>query len=332
MQELKYNYVMIGYTDYYEMSLKSLKEKVCVNNDPSKAYHALTRQICRTVFSSRLNKYINMPFKRFFKKGITRSHFSDNKPLCFFLLGSSLVSYVPGLVKSIRKNYGDAKIVLHCTDKVSFYEKKFGKTNFWNLAKSCDAVASYNEIDAEKYGFYVIPTVISKYDIEYNESLKSDILFVGQERGRLDILHKIYRKATENGLVCDFTIIGVQSKDRLCGTNINYDRRIPYKEVLERIVSTKCILNIPQQGARGLSLRDYEAIANGKYLLTNNESAFSNKLFGEGQVIPVDTDGNADYERIFTEYNGKRADLSEYSWHSRFVWVEKILDGGVFKR
>lgn len=331
MQELKYNYIMVGYTDYYEMALKGVINNICVNNIPSKAYHGLPRLICKTVFSWKINKYVNMPFKRFFTKGIIQSHFSDDKPSCFFLLGSSSLSYVPGLVQSIRKKYNQAKIVLHCTDKVSFYEKQFGKTRFWHLAKSCDIVASYNETDAKHYGFYVMPIVISKYDVEFNEAHKSDILFVGQERGRLDILHSIYRKATESGLVCDFTIIGVDSEKRLSGTNINYDRRIPYTEVLEKIVSTKCILNIPQEGAKGLSLRDCEAVANRKYLLTNNESVFNNKLFGEGQVIPVDTDGNADYARIIHQYNGEEKDLSDYSWRSRLEWIETILDGGKFK-
>lgn len=324
MQGLKYNYVMIGYTDYYEMALRSVSEYVCVNNDPSKAYRALPRLICKVVFSSKLNKYVNMPFKRFFINGIVQSNFSDNKPLCFFLLGSSRLSYVPGLVQSIRKKYSEAKIVLHCTDKVSFYEKMFGKDCFWNLAKLCDVVASYNEADAEQYGFYVMPTVISRYDVELNEAHKSDILFVGQERGRLDMLHSIYRKATESGLVCDFTIIGVTSERRLSGTSINYDRRISYAEVLEKVVATKCILNIPQQGAKGLSLRDCEAVANGKYLLTNNESVFNNPLFGEGQVLWVDMNGDADYSAINKEYAGEIPDLSEYSWRSRLEWIEKI--------
>ena len=332
MQNLKYNYVMVGYTGYYEMALREASENACVNNDPSKAYHALSRLICKVVFSWRLNKYVNMPFKRFFTNGIIQSKFSDNKPLCFFLLGSSSLSYVPGLVQSIRKKYNQAKIVLHCTDKVSFYEKQFGKARFWHLAKSCDIVASYNETDAKQYGFYVMPIVISKYDVEFNEAHKSDILFVGQERGRLATLHSIYQKATASGLVCDFTIIGVDGEKRLSGTNINYDRRLSYTEVLEKIASTKCILNIPQQGVKGLSLRDFEAVANRKYLLTNNESAFNNGLFGDGQVISVDMDGNADYERIIHQYNGEDKDLSGYSWHSRLKWIETILDGGKIKQ
>lgn len=332
MQGLKYNYVMIGYTDYYEMALQSVSEFVCINNNPGKAYHSLSRFICRVVYSSKLNKHLNMPFKRFFTKGITQSHFFDDKPLCFCLLGSSVLSYVPGLVQSIRKNYSQAKIVLHCTDKVSFYEGKFGKDSFWKLARSCDMVASYNETDAEQYGFYVMPTVISRYDVEPNESQKSDILFVGQERGRLDILHSIYQKATAQGLVCDFTVIGVDNEKRLPQTNINYDTRISYSEVLEKIVSTKCILNIPQQGVKGLSLRDCEAIANGKYLLTNNESVFDNHLFGEGQVISVDMNGNADYARIAQEYNGEKPDLSGYSWYSRLQWLERILAEGKIEK
>ena len=327
-EQLKYNYVMIGYTDYYEMSIRPLSEIAQINNDPSKCYHALSKIICRVVFSYRINKCVNMPFKSFFLKGITSSHFLDNKPLCFFLLGSSPLSYVYGLVPYIRKNFKSARIVLHCTDKVSFYEEKFGKKQFWSLAKDCDVVASYNELDAEQYGFYVIPAVISRYDVEPKEAHRSDILFVGQERGRLDILHSIYQKATEFGLSCDFTIIGVDNEKRLFGTSINYDRRISYTEVLDKIASTKCILNIPPEGVKGLSLRDYEAVANRKFLITNNASVLENKLFGEGQVIPFDIYGNADYSKILNEYDGNEVDLADYSWHSRFKWIERIFEGG----
>ena len=332
MQSLKNNYVMIGYTDYYEMALESVSGIACVNNNPIKAYRGFAKLVCKISFSSKLNRYVKMPFKRFFIKGITHCSFSNNKNICFFLLGSRSLSYVPGLVRYIRKNYNSAKIVLHCTDKVSFYEQRFGKKRFWNLAKECDLVASYNEIDAQQYGLYVMPTVISRYDVEPKETQKSDIVFVGQERGRLETLHNIYQKATKYGLVCDFTIIGVEKGKRLCGTSINYDKRISYKEVLEKIASTKCILNIPQEGAKGLSLRDCEAVANRKYLLTNNESVLENRLFGEGQVIPVDIDGNADYSKILNEYDGNEVDLADYSWHSRFMWIEQIFYGGNLKQ
>lgn len=323
--QLRYNYVMIGYTDYYEMALKAEKINVYINNDPSTNYHTISKLLCKVIFSSKLNSCINMPFKRFFTGGIIKSQFLDTKPLCFFLLGSSRLSYVPGLVQSIRRKYSGAKVVLHCTDKVSFYENKMGKGCFWSLAEACDLVATYNEEDAEQYGFHIIPMVITRYAVEPNENCKSDILFVGQERGRLDLLHSIYRKATAVGLVCDFTIIGVDSKKRLVDTSINYDRRISYGEVLEKIASTKCILNIPQNGVKGLSLRDYEAVANKKYLLTNNELAFTSKLFRDGQVIRVDKEGNANYTIITKDYRGEEPDLSDYSWYSRLKWIESLI-------
>jgi hypothetical protein len=91
------------------------------------------------------------------------------------------------------------------------------------------------------------------------------------KKGPRDILNK-NNICHEPGLICDFTIIGVPREKRLKESQINYDQYLPYETVIQKIKKTNCILNISQEGANGLTLRDLEAIGNKKFLMTNDQS------------------------------------------------------------
>jgi hypothetical protein len=133
MNNLKNDYIFIGYTNYYEKSLKSIKELVQINNSPSAYHKGILKIISRVHFSTRINKIIPLPFKFIWINDLIRCKKNDGsvtKPKCFILQGSNSLTYIPGLVNSIRKKYKDSTIVLECTDKVDFYCQLFGQKRF----------------------------------------------------------------------------------------------------------------------------------------------------------------------------------------------------------
>lgn len=329
MDQLKYNYAFIGYRDYYLLSLSELAQEmeIVINPDPWNSYGAGLKQICRAHFSSNVYKYVDLPFKWIWRKGICKAEFSTKKPICFLLYGSHPTVYVHGLIPYIKKHYKNSAVVLQCTDKVEWYKKRFGVKEFDQTAEQADLVVTYNPVDAEKYGYELFPPIIPDYSGYPNGSNApvSDILYVGRSKGRVDLLHSIYEKVTKAGLICDFTIIGVSKEERLTNTNINYDRFIDYRDVIDKINQTKCILNIPQEGAAGLSLRDYEAIGNHKYILTNNTEIESSPLLSRNQLILIDDNTVADYSRIRTPLLINSQQMKRLDWKNRIEWIEKKL-------
>lgn len=329
MNQLKYNYAFIGYRDYYLLSLDELAQEmeIVINSDPWNSYNMGLKQICRAHFSSSVYKYVDLPLKFIWRKGICKAEFSTQKPICFILYGSNPTVYVNGLVSYIKKHYKQSIVVLQCTDKVEWYKKRFGIKKFEQTAKQVDLVVTYNQVDAEKYGYELFPPIIpdySKYQNKSNASF-SDILYVGRSKGRTDLIHLIYERATERGLICDFTIIGVPKEDRLSNTNINYDRFLDYRDVIDKINQTKCILNIPQEGAAGLSLRDFEAIGNHKYILTNNLDIINSPLISRNQILLFDDNAVADYSKIRVPLLYNSQEMKHFDWRNRIEWIEKKL-------
>lgn len=329
MDQLKYNYAFIGYRDYYLLSLNELAQEmeIVINPDPWNSYGAGLKQICRAHFSSNVYKYVDLPFKWIWRKGICKAEFSTKKPICFLLYGSHPTVYVHGLIPYIKEHYKNSVVVLQCTDKVEWYKNRFGRKEFDQTVSQADLVVTYNPVDADIYGYELFPPIIPDYSKYPNVSnaLASDILYVGRSKGRVDLLHSIYRKATKSGLICDFTIIGVPKEDRLSNTNINYDKFVDYRDVIDKINQTKCILNIPQDGAAGLSLRDYEAIGNHKYILTNNSGIVYSSLPSRDQIILVDENADADYSRVNVPLLINDQKMKRFDWRSRIEWIEKKL-------
>lgn len=328
--DLRYNYVFIGYDEYYLFMLGSLIDSdfVLINNRPWNNYRGLKRLICKAHFSYILNSICRIPFKSIWARSIIFASFKNDKPICFILHGSSHLVYVKNVIPLIRKMYPSAKVIFHCTDTIKFYVSAFGKKRVSNMIKSVDHIITYNKEDSRKYGFEIIPPVVPNYSNFQNRApfQESDLLFIGRSKGREQLLHSIYKSAQSYGLKCDFTILGVPFDKRLSNSDINYERYIPYRDVIDKINATKCILNIPQDGFSGTSLRDYEAFGNNKYLLTNNRSILLEECANRESIILFDELDDIDYGKIFEPINSNYC--NKWTWLNRLFWFENSL----FKR
>ena len=63
---------------------------------------------------------------------------------------------------------------------------------------------------------------------------------------------------------------------------------MPYFDVLKYVKRSKCVLNIAQENVEGLTLRDFEAIGMGKYLITNNAFLKTTQFYVEENVVWLD--------------------------------------------
>lgn len=241
--------------------------------------------------SPKINSRINLPFKSFWIKRILKNSFSSNTDICIIINSHFYHLYKGGII-SIAKNYfKNAKFVFIFSDKVEYFKKNYKDFPSIDVLKSnFDLVITYNLSDVEKYGLVLDRPVLPEYE-KINSNLfglKSDVFFVGGNKGRLKEIYEIFDICQKNNLVCDFHINGVPEQLQKHSDQIVYNKFISYAEVLERAKRSNCILNIIQDDGAGITLRDYESIYFNKYLLTNNYALKKIKVCSDEQIIWLD--------------------------------------------
>ena len=151
-------------------------------------------------------------------------------------------------------------------------------------------ICTYNRYDVDKYHITRYPYILFQLkDINIIPMCKRDIdiLFVGQDKGRMDYIERLYNQLTKLGLRCVFYVVNPL---RECQTQgIHCSDWISYQCLIEKTENAKCIVNILQPGAEGVTLRDVEAYNYGSFMLTNNHSPELLDIYNEGQLIDINS-------------------------------------------
>ena len=113
---------------------------------------------------------------------------------------------------------------------------------------------------------------------------KTDIFFVGADKGRYDKLMKFKVAAEAAGLKTDFRIV----RDATSVSSGEYSSRVDYDEVVKLIKESRAILEILQEGQTGISLRPMEAIFFGKKLITDNQTVRKERFYDTKSILLLD--------------------------------------------
>lgn len=199
------------------------------------------------------------------------------------------------------------------------------------IKKEFDIVLTFDKGDADKYGLEYYGEVYSKNKIEHYDDIKPfDVFFVGSDRKRFDVIMKLFKRLSNEGLKVVFYLFDTlpENKNRFSEylpdaifeeNRILYKNSILYKDVycpyprtLALIDKCKCMVEITLAAQDAATLRLLEATVYGKKLITNcrvvkekpyyheeNIIYFQNadncsgkeiKAFIESPLIPVDYD------------------------------------------
>ena len=133
-----------------------------------------------------------------------------------------------------------------------------------------------------------------------------DLFFVGVSKGRAESLGRIYEQLSAKNVRCEFYISGVKKNEKRV-EGIHYNKWLTYSEVLEKVKSSNCILEVMEQDQEGFTLRTMEAVCYNKRLLTNNSGVISSPFYKSGFIKTfADT---ADIDTAFV------TDRSEVDYH-----------------
>ncbi len=179
--------------------------------------------------------------------------------------------------KLLRKKYPNAKMLFLVDDSKSFRESN--KLEY--LRSQYDDVMSVNMMDSIDLGTYYYQEPLPARIVD--SDIKTDLFFIGTDRGRRERLENLADFLTERGLILDFIFC-----TKSVGTNptVKYvTHEIEYSKLQEMMDETNCILEIAPADSRvATTMRAVEAVAYGKKLLTSNPLIKYSPMYNPNQM------------------------------------------------
>lgn len=231
-----------------------------------------------------LNAKKELPFKTiWFKRALKGMDLHKEDDIYFLLYESFHLSYSKNFLQYLHRNYPKAKCCFIYVNPVT----ELIRRKIYKVSDCLDAVITFNEKDANRFNLLLCQNQPYKLPIYQNKNIpKSDVFFIGADKGRLCKLVTIYEKLTNAGLKCDFHVIGVPEEKQRYSDDIVYNKKMPYSEVLTRVYATRCVLEVLQNDEDYLSIRTFEALQYHRKLLT--ESKNSKKFdFYDPRIIQI---------------------------------------------
>lgn len=279
-------------SNHFMMSDVSKMKNAIQISEPYKIKSTIMKLFFKLHFGFKLNKYFDFPFKSIWNKQcILEDILKKNDDEYYLILVNDVIRKFSDSYLHKLENMNNVHVYLLLLDAYDKIQPYFRRSV--NKVRS-EFIYSFQKSDCEKYGFQFTNTIYSMIDISnMTDGKKSDIYFIGAEKGRVKVIYEIYKKLTKIGLQCNFIVItSLKSinnrKNKYPGLDFR-TQRIDYKEVLQGIYSTKCILELCLEGQDGLTMRFYEAIFYNKFLITNNITAYSHELFNPQYMITFNT-------------------------------------------
>ena len=190
------------------------------------------------------------------------------------------------------------------------------------IKQEFDIVLTFDKGDAEKYGLEYYGEVYSKNKIEqYDDIEPFDVFFVGSDRKRFDIIMKLFKLLSDEGLKVIFYLFdtlaenknrfseylpdAIFEKDRIIYKDsvIYIDVYCPYPKTLALIDKCKCMVEITLAAQDAATLRLLEATAYGKKLITNCHAAESKPYYHAENIMFFENIDNLEVNGIVDYIN-----------------------------
>lgn len=222
----------------------------------------------------------------------------------------------------------NTKLILLLFDPVDSPLNSNGWNNVTSYFELFDMVATFDRSDADKYQLFYFMDPYSKREIAQYDNSKSDIYFVGHDKGRMNLLVNIAKYLNKNDVSCRFLVANMYENTQELPKGIhNLKQRISYNTMLAQIQNANCLLEVLCEGQSSASLRYYEAVVYDKKLLTNNKDIFNLPYYNENnmryfnQVEDIDISWLKNDTPIHNNYKG------DFSICNLFQKINEYFEG-----
>lgn len=185
----------------------------------------------------------------------------------------------------LRKNFSKAKIVFWFRNSLEAVDYTAAKKRNLSYAKRCDQIISFDREDCEKYGFSYIENCYALDPTIKKTSLKYDMIFMGTDKSRYNILTSIIKRTEEFKWN---NYIHIYSYTRKENEYVKH-KFMDYKEYLKILVDSKAILDVVDENYQnGYSLRIFEALFYKKKLITNHQMIKKEPFYNPNNIYVFD--------------------------------------------
>ncbi len=300
--------------DYCYMDLENIS-----NVDLLKGHVQFNSCLLEKIYLKHFTKKFKLPFRRIWNRKFYKTKFDKNEELIFVLsyIDKNLLNY--GAINSLRKKYKNSKFVLFFSDLI---KTKLTDDEFFEASKLFDMILSFDYNDCENYNLVYNPLVYSAPKELENVEEDIDVYFCGKAKDRLELILSTFKQLKEKGLNCKFFINGVpQDKRENIDGLVYLDKFMSYKDNLDYVKRSKCLLEVMQEGGNGYTLRTCEAVAYNKKLITNNYMLKNSDFYDCDMISFFEESYNIDTDFISKE----KKNFKDRNYFSPIKLLEKII-------
>lgn len=276
-----------------------------------------------------VNNVVNLPWKDFWYPFYFKSPFPNDERLCLVIADHRFpLEYF----RYLRKTYPKARIVKIHRDLISNFKRWFPELTEDVVSEIFDLSLTYDEGDSVKYGYPWFCEFESKlHDLRPSSNYcKYDVFFAGVVKDRLPKLMEVYNKLTLAGYKVHYYLLGVPKEQRIFYEGVEYgDSYLTYREMLQRSIDAKCLLDINQENSVGYTSRFLEAVMYNKILITDNFSVQKHCMYNSDYIQCFKT-----VDDIDTSILAQNIDNVDYRYTDEFSPINmiKIIDNELTKR
>lgn len=267
----KYNYVFYGATNrFLRDTFREMDEldNATVRGDFLDGDHPILGKLFKFHTYPQFNRIVNLPGKSIWLNHCFHFDFPEERPICFIF---EMKYYNQDFfLNYLRKTYPNCKLVITFRDQYERKKGRFKDLEIEDLFKKFDLVMSYDKGDCEKYNMIYFNLEASLKQLEKAPDYPwSDVVFVGRAKGRIERIIRAYDILSSAGLKCYFYVVG--EKDvKHHGDIIFTDKIMPYEDMLNNTINSRCVLELSQNREYGFTSRAQEAIMYNKKLITDS--------------------------------------------------------------
>lgn len=184
---------------------------------------------------------------------------------------------------------------------------------------------SFDKGDCSRYNMkYYNQFFLNKAQIDIKDNNIYDVFFIGRDKGRI---HKIKKLKSEFDKLNINTKIIVVSSEGLHHSQSDIEylvKPIPYSQILNYVINSKCIVDLNQDGQVGLTYRPLEALFYKKKLITDNIDITAFDFYKEENIFILGMDDLSSL-RDFISSSYVNIDDEIYSRYTFDYFVNSIL-------
>lgn len=271
--------------------------------------------------------------KRYFTEKIKPLILEKKYDYVFVIIGMTF-SLFPEMIEKMRKIQNKAKFIMYQWDG----EKNISFVN--DIHTYFDDIYTFDRIDAVENNLYkFLPLFyINKYKEvgkKQRNSYKYDVSYIGTAHPqKIKLINEIAEKIKKI-YPLQYIYHYIPSKIKYYYhkilneeyKNIKFKnlktKKVSFDKAMEIFEESKCILDAPQKGQNGLTIRTIECLGAKRKLITTNKDIINYDFYCPENIYVYD--GNFDFNSVFFKTDYQEINLNIYEKYSLDNWINEII-------